>query len=244
MNLDSYQDIFNARGNSYDEAMRLLPQARATEFENLFNFYKPSKQAVVVDIPSGGGYLKQYLPNTVNFKPLETSEVFASYSNSTLCTWDKLPFENSKVDIVTCCAALHHVENKMRILFFDETLRVLKKEGAFICCDVERDSEQDEFLNVFVDKHNPIGHKGNFISASLIDKFPKQFELVSNKLENYTWNLGEDEEVALRYLQLLFGISGATLNLIKNEAEKLLCFRFEEEFKINWQLRYITTIKK
>ncbi|MEP2025041.1 MAG: methyltransferase domain-containing protein [Reichenbachiella sp.] len=244
MNLNSYQDIFNARGNSYDEAMKLLPQARATEFEKLFNSYTPSNQAVVVDIPSGGGYLKQYLPNTVNFKPLETSEVFASYSNIMLCTWDKLPIENSEADMVTCCAALHHVEENMRSLFFEETLRVLKTGGAFVCCDVERGSEQDEFLNVFVDKYNPIGHKGNFISESLIDDLLDNFNVVSNKLEKYTWKLGKEEETGLRYLQLMFGISEATLSQIKTEAERLLSFRFEEEYLINWQLRYVTCLKK
>lgn len=244
MNLNSYQDIFNARGNSYDQAMRLLPQARRKEFENLFNCYPVSNKAVVVDIPSGGGYLRAYLPNGVEFMPLETSEVFASYSNSTICTWEELPIENDKADIVTCCASLHHVEEELRSMFFKESLRVLKPGGAFICCDVEKGTEQDEFLNVFVDEHNPIGHKGNFISESLIDKYPIQFEVVSNKLEKYTWKLGGDEEVALRYLQLLFDISDATLSQIKNEAEKLLSFRLEEEYLINWQLRYITSFKK
>lgn len=244
MNPDSYQDIFNARGNSYDEAMKLLPKARQKEFENLFNCYTLSNHATVVDIPSGGGYLKGYLPDGVDFKPLETSEVFASYSNSALCTWDNLPLANSKIDMVTCCAALHHVEEKMRTLFFEESLRVLKSGGAFVCCDVEKESEQDEFLNVFVNEYNPIGHQGDFIQKSIIDQFPKGFTVISNKLEKYTWNLGTSEEVALKYLQLLFGISDASLGLIKNEAEKLLSFRFEEEFKINWQLRYIICIKK
>jgi len=240
----TYKAIFNARGNSYEEAMRLLPQARKREFENLFNYYSPSPDAVVVDIPSGGGYLKQYLPETVNFKPLETSEVFASYGNSAVCTWDKLPLKTKSVDVITCCAALHHVESEIRPLFFDEALRSLKKGGHFICCDVEKGSEQDEFLNVFVDEHNPIGHNGDFISESLADSFTPNFEIMSNKIEKYMWKLGADEEVALKYLQLLFGISEATLSEIKSEAERLLSFRSDGEYIINWQLRYITCQKK
>lgn len=59
---DTYEDIFKERARQYHYAMATYPNARNEEFVALFKGLAPfSENENIADLPSGGGYLSQYL---------------------------------------------------------------------------------------------------------------------------------------------------------------------------------------
>lgn len=73
-----YAYIFNQRGLDYHKAMLMLPNSRDNEFTNIVNQVEYSSEMTIIDMPSGGNYLKSFLPTSVKVIPLETSSVFAN----------------------------------------------------------------------------------------------------------------------------------------------------------------------
>lgn len=121
-----YADIFNQRGLDYHKTMLMLPNSRDNEFINIVNQVKYSLEVTIIDMPSGGNYLKSFLPAYVKVIPLETSSVFANIGDTQICDWSHLPFENNTIDVIFCCAAMHHVSSQDRIKFQQETIKSLK----------------------------------------------------------------------------------------------------------------------
>lgn len=128
-----YGNIFQQRGHLYHQAMTLYPQARAEEFHHIVRMADIKDGDSVCDIPSGGGYLRGFVPRTASFLHIETSEVFAglcrsnSASNVSLTTLDNLPIETVSVDKVISLAALHHVDEKER--FFEKLIEYCDREA-------------------------------------------------------------------------------------------------------------------
>ncbi|HET6726293.1 MAG TPA: hypothetical protein VFH85_09855 [Gammaproteobacteria bacterium] len=53
--MDVYVDIFNARGDHYNEAARIQPLARDVERRILIDLLKVERQHYICDAPAGGG---------------------------------------------------------------------------------------------------------------------------------------------------------------------------------------------
>ena len=115
-----YANIFNQRGLDYHKAMLMLPRSRDNEFLNIANQVEYLSEMTIIDMPSGGNYLKAFLPKNVKVIPLETSSVFANIGDTQICDWSHFPFENDTIDVVFCCAAMHHVSSDDRIKFHDD----------------------------------------------------------------------------------------------------------------------------
>ena len=62
----SYEDIFSQRADAYQKAMELCPTARDREFQLAVEAAEVKSGETVCDSPSGGGYLRAYLPAGVH----------------------------------------------------------------------------------------------------------------------------------------------------------------------------------
>ena len=238
---ETYADIFNQRGADYHNAMKLIPGARDLEFLNLLDRVSLKDEMVIVDIPSGGNYLANYINQKVQIKPLETSEVFANLGNSKVCNWAEIPLEDNSADIIFCCAAFHHVIEEDRKKFMKEASRILKNDGKLVIADVKLGSSSDHFLNDFVDSKNSLGHQGVFMDHN----FAATYQLPSlisteSKYVQFPWVFSENKETAIEYLKLMFGLDLASSDEIENEIVNSLNFSLntDKKFQIDWALNY------
>src|SRR5690349_3192096 len=71
-----YGDTFDARGGRYDDAMGRWPRVRDGEFAFVLDLAAPQAGEVLVDVPSGGGYLADRVPEGVVVVAVEASEAF------------------------------------------------------------------------------------------------------------------------------------------------------------------------
>ncbi|WP_051921217.1 class I SAM-dependent methyltransferase [Porticoccus hydrocarbonoclasticus] len=242
---DSYEDIFKKRARRYHQAMELCPLARATEFSLAVQYLNIKSNMTLFDIPSGGGYLKKFVPvEKVNYIFVESSDDFASHCpvNDHSCTLlsglTELPFASHSADRILSLAALHHVENKQK--FFRQCLDLLKTDGFLVVGDVDEESKMAEFLNIFVNKYNSMGHEGLFftknIEASLKDI---SLEVVSNEYKPFFWEFDSIQK-AIHFFRDLFGLDLATDKEIFSGIEEYLGFGDGASLvSINWGLRYL-----
>lgn len=238
-----YANIFNQRGLDYHKAMLMLPRSRDNEFLNIANQVEYLSEMTIIDMPSGGNYLKAFLPKNVKVIPLETSSVFANIGDTQICDWSHFPFENNTIDVVFCCAAMHHVSSDDRIKFQQEVTRVLKTGGKLVVADVQKDSKMDTFLNGFVDKQNSMGHQGVFLDANFTKEFASENLIVlKDSIIDFPWILSTDVKMSMKYVQLLFGLDKASNKQIENYLKENLNLKLNSDNKlqIDWQLRYIT----
>ncbi len=243
---NSYRDIFNQRGKQYHEAMRRHPQARREEFANVIRLADIGTGQQVCDVPSGGSYLADFITTPdVSVVSVETSEVFAvSGAQPAIICEDltRLPFESASFDRVVSLAGLHHVDD--RGSFYREIARVLKPGGLLCAADVPAGSSVDEFLNGFVDRHNPMGHRGVFFSDSepgLIRDAP--LSVTGDERLPYSWHFGSLEEM-VDFCRGLFGIDLASDPEIDEGIGQTVGYEVDGSgCRMNWELRFITARK-
>lgn len=243
----SYQYIFDQRGKWYHQAMELIPDVRIKEFQLLFEgiSFKPGIQ--VLDFPSGGGYLKKYLPDYVNVNELEVSESFAKIHNISLGKWDSLPFPDKSIDNIFCCAALHHVSNESREKYFEDSYRILTEDGILSLADADINEPVAFFLNNFVNENNSMGHHGDFLTEKSAEKFAKNnFEIIRNEVCRYNWYLTGEIPGSLKFFKLMFGLDKCDDKELLNEISGKFNLRKNENnrYIIDWSLRYIMLKKK
>lgn len=97
--MNDYRAIFQKRANDYHFAMQEYKNVRANEFNSLISSIDFSTITEVLDIPSGGGYLKNHLPKHVNATFTDFSEGFVNESVK-LVSPEKLPFECNTFDVI------------------------------------------------------------------------------------------------------------------------------------------------
>jgi ubiquinone/menaquinone biosynthesis C-methylase UbiE len=158
----NYQEIFDERGRLYHQAMESCPGYRAEEFRAVLQEAGISPGMTVVDVPSGGAYLADYLPG-VTLLGLESSLAFAELAQERTETVllyenDTFPLASECADRVLSIAGLHHVEEKRRV--FAEMRRVLSPDGRVVVADAAADSPVRRFLDEFVGAYTDTGHSG------------------------------------------------------------------------------------
>jgi len=100
--------------------------------KNLYeDFYSELKQAVpesetktIVELGSGGGFIKEVIPIAITSDVLDVPNVDKVFS---AC---RMPFENASVDAFVMFDVLHHIPQPRE--FFKEALRCLKVSGKII----------------------------------------------------------------------------------------------------------------
>ena len=95
-----------------------------------FDFYRRLKESINYDIPnqgkiielgSGGGFIKDVIPNAL------TSEVLQIPSVDLVFSATQMPFEDASVDAIVMIDVLHHISDVKA--FFREAVRCLKPGG-------------------------------------------------------------------------------------------------------------------
>lgn len=230
----NYKDIFDKRGNSYNEAMVLYPDIRKNEFLQALNKLNLENKVTILDIPSGGGYLKKLLPSHCHYLPYDFSNTFSEKIT------EKIDTEFKNLDIAISIAGVHHFEDKT--VFFKNVLNMLSKDGVFVLSDVEKDSKEAIFLDNFVDKYTETGHSGIFLSDHTNKELKKAgFNIQDSNIESCFWVFNNEDEIII-FFNLLFGLKNCPDKEIIHVAyNNLNCYKEEGVLIIPWQLRTIVS---
>ena len=232
--MNDYRQLFQSRANDYHFAMQKYPDVRNNEFNSLLSSINFSNVKEALDIPSGGGYLKRYIPNHVNLKSVDFSEGFVNDSIE-LVSPNKLPFESNAFDAVFSLSGMHHLENVP--LFVEECLRIIKTDGRFVFADVEKGSNVDYFLNKFVNEYNSLGHDGNFFFKDYFVGYPEiQNKLIDCYLSDYPFVFNGENDM-VHFFKLFFGLDKASDTIILEGVQDILGVnKTNNGIDVNWGL--------
>ena len=232
--MNDYQKIFEKRANEYHYAMQKYPDARSCEFESLIDSTNFSNIKKVLDIPSGGGYLKKYLPKNIELISADFSEGFTNQEIQ-LVNPTQFPYCDNSFDLVLSLSGLHHLNDVPKFVY--ECLRVLKENGSFIFSDVKKDTPVDFFLNKFVNKYNSLGHNGMFFTENSFNEFPLlQQRIVRTQYNQYPF-VFKDKSEMICFFSHFFGLDKANENIIYDGICDILGITTtENNLEVNWGL--------
>ncbi len=222
--------------------MLLCPDARMEEFKIPLRLLDLQPDDVICDFPSGGCYVRRFLPEnlrSVQVRALEVSSEFAEDTGQCeLASWTELPVEDNSADGFFSLAALHHAGQ--RDPFYAEVNRALKVGGKFVIGDVEKGTEQGTFLNGFVNDFNSMGHVGDFLVPEVEENRMVRagFSVTENKNHSYLWEF-ENQEKMVSFCRGLFGLDLAS----DSEILEGLGLILSNPCAIQWSLRFITGVK-
>lgn len=232
--MNDYRTLFQNRASDYHFAMQNYPDVRDNEFNSLIASVDFTQIKEVLDVPSGGGYLKNYIPSHINLKSADFSEGFIENSIK-LVSPEKLPFESNTYDVVFSLSGMHHLANVP--LFVEECIRVLTNDGTFIFADVKKDTSVDYFLNNFVNEYNSLGHEGNFFYKDFFVNSPNlQSQLVVCQYNEYPFKFKNKEEM-IHFFKLFFGLDKASNSIIFDGVQDILGIQDGNNcIEVNWGL--------
>lgn len=232
--MNDYQKIFEKRANDYHYAMQKYPDVRAYEFESLISSTNLSNIKNVLDIPSGGGYLKKYLPKNIELISADFSEGFTN-ENIQLANPTQFTYPDNSFDLVLSLSGLHHLNDVPK--FVNECLRVLKQNGSFIFSDVKKDTAVDFFLNEFVDKYSSLGHNGIFFTENSFNEFPLlQQKIIRTQYNQYPF-VFKDKSEMLCFFSYFFGLDKANEDIIYDGIRDILGIKSTENgLEVDWGL--------
>lgn len=229
-----YQQVFDERGHSYDEAMRFCPNAREQEFSMLFKGVETSTLKSVLDIPSGGGYLERYLPDSCQ---LHSIDPCAGFKPSAI-DLEKLSLPD-RYDAVVCLAALHHIHNKQS--FIDSLISATVSGGNVLIADVAEGTGEAAFLDQFAGKHNQTGHKGEYLSLDSVTSYIQRnptANLVAHEMRECFWCFRDEAEM-LTFCRLLFGLVNVSDRSLLAALRDFVGVSFKNQaLCLEWRLLY------
>lgn len=245
---DGYKDIFNQRGAAYHAAMTRYPDARGEEFRAMLELAGIREGQAVCDLPSGGGYLHAYLPKNISLTCVETAAQFMNSLPASprmtrlLCELHDTGIPADSIDVVICLAGLHHVTGKRR--FFAEVRRILKPGGRVCIADASEGSFVARFLDGFVNEHNSMGHRGEYLSPRTIEDLKAcGLKPTSDREVRYAWEFSGAAEMT-DFCTLLFGLNKATPAQVTEGIREHLGFKESAgQVRMNWGLRFIACEK-
>ena len=240
-----YETIFQQRGRSYDRAMQLYPNAREMEFTRLFDHTEKRNIRSLLDIPSGGGYLRTYIPEDCELVEYEPCGEFLEGHNRIItdASLENPVLPRDRFDAIVCLAALHHVKEKDR--FFRACCDALTPGGVLLLGDVCQDSSISRYLDEFAGMHNGTGHKGYYLTADdAADLLAGSgFSLVEAKVKACPWQFAAQHSM-LEFCRLLFGLQSVSDELLGKHLEERIGVRNEDgSFFLDWELLYLTAEK-
>jgi SAM-dependent methyltransferase len=197
-----YSAIFEHRGHAYHLAMQQSPAARKSEIQMLFDQQPLKPGEKLFDIPSGGGYLAQYLDVPVEIVAYEFSRGFANENPQVQLLRMDQDWPIGQADRVVSLAGLHHNSDPVRVI---ARLKQHVQPGGWLhVADVAAGSRVGEFLNGFVDSANPMGHKGIFLPIER-SSYPSDWDVRRLQVCDCPWRFGSMEEM-LHFCKLMFGL--------------------------------------
>ena len=243
----NYQDIFNQRGHLYNAASSICPTARDNELLTLLQLLEITDHDQLCDAPAGGGFVAEGI-RRLNFSNctitcVEPAERFAAaiptVFSTHVCPIDQTQLPANRFTIVTSLAGLHHVQDRNGI--FKEWRRLLKKAGQCVVADVGSDTATGFFLNSFVDRYCPGGHKGFFFEPGEFTSLftAHNFKTVSEQLQTVAWRFNNRSEMGT-FCKNLFGLEEVTAEYVARGLEEIVGTQEGDHGQIDlqWQLRY------
>src|SRR5436190_15029445 len=149
---DTYAQILAKRAGEYHHAMKASPHARDPEFLAVMDPIRDLPAGTVCDMPSGGGYLAEYLLPEMKYLAVDPASGFfvqwPQHLERVMAEITNVPLPDGSVDYVVSLAGLHHEPSLP--LVFNEMRRLLKPGGRVVLMDVAVDTAPARFLNGFV----------------------------------------------------------------------------------------------
>lgn len=234
----NYSKSFLNRVNKYIYAINKYPYAFEKEFKTAIKYLNIQDNDYIINLFGGGNPINKYIDNDIkyNYKEYENNDEFCKELNISKINIDNIPEKNSSVDKLLILSTLHHFNNEEREKIYIECNRVLKKDGLLVIGDVLKYSKQANFLNVFVDKYNTNGHKGQFFEIKDKELLEKNGFKVEIKIEKYLWLFRTKEEM-IDFTKNLFCLENIEDYLIYENLNNYL--NVYHDFKwwyVDWQL--------
>jgi SAM-dependent methyltransferase len=241
---DTYEEIFAARAGSYQQAMEEMPHARDREFMAMAEALGDIAGQSMCDMPAGGGYLHRYLPPGVRYIAIEPSPTFVSNCpqgpdyRAVQAPIERVPLDDGSVDCIVSLAGLHHCPDLTAV--FREMRRLVRAGGRVVIADVEESTGPAEFLNGYVDAHNPLGHRGTSLNATTAGILHDAgLKPVADRLIDIPWSFTDARQAGL-YCTALFGLEGVAPEDVALAMERQLGSCDDTEaYTVKWQLRRI-----
>ena len=239
---DTYAKIFEQRAAEYHHAMRQYPRARDSEFLAAIEPLRGASAGLVCDMPSGGGYLADYLWAGMDYVAIDPApDFFVGWSKPhrrLRAEITDVPLADQSVDYVVSLAGLHHEPSLPRV--FAEMRRLLRAGGRLVLADAAVDTAPARFLNGFVDDHCPLGHDGRFLderSAPALEA--AGFAIADDSLVEVPWTF-ENFDEAGDFCRNLFGMTAVGAEETYNAMEREIGFDFSNgKPRLRWMLRRI-----
>lgn len=212
---DSYQEIFQERGRSYNAANQLCPEARETERALLIDYLQLEPDHLLCDAACGGGYLADAASQVLGVQRIicvDPSAVLISALDPRyprlVAHIDQIPLRADSVDRVACLTGLHHLPDVDG--FFAQAARILRPGGLLAAADVLLDTAPARFLNGPCDRYSATGHDGRFLAPGELESRMQQagFIDIVERQEIYSWRF-PDRATLVSFCTQLFGLVNA-----------------------------------
>jgi len=246
-----YNKSFINRAKTYMYAMNTYPDCLQEEFLTALSILDPQANETIINIPAGGVFIEKYINlDKIKYKSYETNLDFSNLSDISYCEYINIPEQNESIDKIIVLANLHHSNNEERIEIYNEMNRILKKNGKLIIGDVLKNSNQDRWLNIFVNEYNSNGHNGIFWNDPQINDSDKKllekcgFNITS-KIVNYKWTF-DSKDIMIDFCKNLFGLDKIKDNNdLYNGLQKFLnpVKIYNDRYEFDWKLIYFIATK-
>ena len=240
-----YTDVFDVRGESYNSAMEIFPNAREQERAILIDMLAPKSGEHILDAPAGGGYLADGLYE-VGAIPVcvEPSEEFAKPLGGRYETYNTdiflIPDFERPLDKAGSLAGLHHLSREQILSFLKGCHRSIKNDGLIAIADVLAGSPVAAFLNGPVDEWTLTGHEGEFFQRGEFFSLLTEagFKNVEESFREFYWKFPTFDGL-VTFCQQLFGLVKAEKAAVASTLSELLGVEeLEDGFGLRWSLLY------
>jgi len=243
----SYQEIFEIRGHHYNAATAMCPFAREQERNKLFELVNLHAGDIVCDVPAGGGFVAEGIArnfdNQVMVVCVEPSTNFSKAISPKFNVMNtaahKISVPDGHFSVLLSLAGLHHSVNRDEI--FAEWARVVTDGGRIAVADVAEGTDTGIFLNEFVHKYCPGGHKGYFFKQGDFTELLANtgFLEISEQLCDVPWCFENKSKMA-HFCHSMFGLEDVSAAIVLAGLADYVGIEEQEDgtVQLNWQLVY------
>ena len=250
--MDDYKTTFEARGHEYNKASHLCPDARRNEINRTIEPVSFRPGQVILDAPAGGGCVADAAwaragagSRMVCVEPSPRfAQAIAGPYQVLHQDIDKVALPDGSVDVILSLAGLHHIADRRSV--YAEWHRLLAPGGQLVVADVADNTATGTFLNTFVDKYTPGGHRGVFIYDDEFEDGLTRAGLVVTDctLEEVPWEFA-DRQLLGSYCWTLFAALKTSPAAVADAMADIvgLSPMANGGIAIDWQLKYATAFK-